>query len=225
MALCSNSTSLLSLAFGLNAVYAALATHVASMRTQLAEITVAHFKAVDPSFAVTPGERAFLESWVSRTFNGYKVAVWLRLAPLLLSISLMGASAGTLYQNAIWDKCFIEDTTLARFIVLALFVAPAGYFGFGVLLTRMVKIIEAKAFKNNAVTLINIDIYRSCLKAHNELEDIRDGLRNIEKGQAEIYMSEFRESLSKVIHPLRTISEWVGDYRVRRLQKKYLPDE
>lgn len=225
MALCSNSTSLLSLAFGLNAVYAALATQVTGMRVQLAGITVAHFKAVDPAFEVAPGERAVMESWVSRTYKGYKLAVWLRLFPLVLSISLMLISAGTLYQNAIWDKCYIDDKTLGVLVAVALFVAPATYFSFSVLLTYIVRAIETKAFKNKEATVALIDIYRLCLNAHADLEDARAMIWKAEQMQAEMHMREFRDLLSNWVHPVRTVSEWHRTYRVNRMVKKLLSEE
>ena len=222
MALCTNSTSLLDLAFAINAVYAVVLAQVSETRSKVADVVVAHFKAVEPSFAVAPEDRTYLEAWVSKAFKGLGLAMRARYVPIALSLGIMIMAAGTLYQTAVWgEKCKIGDGMLAWLTILALFVAPATYFAFGSFLAYLIRAVATRSFPSQEKTKASIDLYRLGLATRRVCDDAQVSIDAADRQMAEFAARDLREMASRLAHPVRTITDWGRnrwlDYRLRKL--------
>lgn len=220
MALCTNSTSLFELAFGVNAVYAALSTQLSDTKTRLADVALANFQQIDPSFVVPLNERAVLEDWISKSLGGFKLAHRLRLIPQLLSLALGAIAAITLVQTALWgDKCSINDTGLIVFSTVSLLVAPALYHSFNALLIHLTRAVTASSFTSHEKTKHSLEMYRLCLDAKKTLDETQVLIRKFEKHQAEIAMRDLRSTMSRALHPVRTLRKALQERRVDRMVK------
>lgn len=205
MALCSNSTSLFELAFGVNAVYAALSTRLADTRTQLADVALKNFQLVDPHFVVPLNERAILEDWISRAFSGYQLAYRLRLIPQLLSLALCAIAIFALLQTArLGDKCEVKDTQLIWFSAVALLIAPVLYHLYNALLAYLVAAVTARTFQDKGKTNASLQLYRLCVDARHTINQSKEIMESYERLQGQNAVRELRELLSKFAHPIRT---------------------
>lgn len=223
MALCSNSTSILEIAFGVNAVFGVMLSRVTTLKKDLADVAIAAFQRIDSDFDPKNEERDYFEKWIGGSLQAFRLAKFVSWIPTSLSFLFMTVSVGTLYQLALWgEKCAIPDARLAWMSIVFIFFAPVIYALHERFHSHLILVVSRQTFTNLDVDAADFELYKICWKSHCDMKDLGVLLKQIELREAKRNMDKLRKRLEDIRHPFQFILSKFQTWRVNRMVKKLM---
>lgn len=92
-------------------------------------------------------------------------------------------------------------------------------FGVNALLIHRTRAVTASSFTSHEKTKHSLEMYRLCLDAKKTLDETQVLIRKFEKHQAEIALRDLRSTMSRALHPVRTLRKALQERRVDPMVK------
>jgi len=210
MAEWSNATSLLELAFGVNAVAVALLPKLQVSNAEIARRLSERISQIEPTLSLSEEEQDSLPGFLMASSWGLRLLKWIGRILSLTGLAISGLAIYGLLEAAINPTGTVPDIWVLRFVGFTLVVMPVIYFGYERGLEWFVRAMVREI--NDESLRLTVTAHRVVRRAQKFMDTTDEVLHDV---HAQLFSMRFKDFWFSVTYHSGMAVFWVKQFVAR----------